>query len=251
MKIDTTIQGHVSEMFRSIQGEGPYVGVMQLFLRLAGCRLRCVYCDSPCARETEEEFVIHGGTGDLMVPNPVEAGELALFAGSLAQSSHGIHSLSVTGGEPLEQGDFLAAFLRLFAEEGLPVYLETNGLEEEAAVRIAPLVDIVSMDIKLPSLCGGGDFLHVYERVLPLFGKRELFCKVVVAEGFDLEELVAAAGMVARFDRGLPFIIQPATQVKGCRSVSGAALLECFDAVSSILDNVRVIPQCHNILGVP
>jgi len=244
-------EGYVAEVFRSIQGEGPHVGVLQVFTRFAGCSLGCAYCDSARARERTPECRLMSESSMRRVPNPVDAGELAAFARSLASASPGVHSLSVTGGEPLEQPDFLCAFLDDFRACGLPVYLETNGLFEDSARAAAPLVDIVSMDIKLPSLCGGGDYARIYRRVLPIFRGNELFCKVVVAGGFSADEFTEAVRLVAAYDRRTPFIIQPATPVSGAPAVSGDTILTCYFKAAEYLDDVRVIPQCHLRLDLP
>jgi 7-carboxy-7-deazaguanine synthase len=249
--VTAAAQGYVAEVFRSIQGEGPHVGSLQIFVRLSGCSLRCVYCDTIRARERAPYCVLGGREPARTIPNPVDAHELAAFVRSLAHATPGVHSMSVTGGEPLEQGDFLQAFCADIRECGLPVYLETNGLFEEAARSVSPLVDIVSLDLKLPSLCGGRDLFAVYRRILPIFRERELFCKVVVAEGYDPVEFDETVGLVAAFDRRIPFIIQPATPTASSGGVRGENLLACFFKAAAYLDDVRVIPQCHGLLGLP
>ncbi|MBN1162955.1 MAG: 7-carboxy-7-deazaguanine synthase QueE [Candidatus Krumholzibacteriota bacterium] len=242
--------GYVSEVFHSIQGEGLYCGVMQVFLRLAGCSLSCSYCDTGGSAGRSGECVLYGLDEMVKVPNPVDAGELVSFIQTLLEILPGVHSLSVTGGEPLEQPEFLQLFLRLFQTAGLPVYLETNGLEVEAAKILAPLVDIVSLDIKLPSLCGGGELFGKYEAVLPVFGKRELFCKIVLAPGFDADEYGRALSLLSRFDNRLPLIIQPATSASGAVEIEPSSLLSCYGAATEKLQNVRLIPQCHRLLGL-
>jgi 7-carboxy-7-deazaguanine synthase len=243
--------GHIVEVFRSIQGEGPFVGVLQVFVRFAGCSLHCVYCDSAFAQERVPHCVFRvDSSARSVVANPLDSHELAVCVRGLVEASPGIHSVSATGGEPLEQGPFLVAFLREIREHHIPVYLETNGLFEEAAREAARLVDFVSMDVKLPSLCGGGDLFTVYRRVLPVFRGRKLFCKVVVAGGYDAGEFEEAARLVADFDARTPFIIQPATANAQCRGVPGEELLSCYFTAASYLDDVRVIPQCHRLLGL-
>lgn len=241
----------IAEVFRSIQGEGPYVGVLQLFLRTSGCRRSCIYCDTPAAREKVRECVLRGPDASRKIPNPVGSDEIASFIRELAGVSSGVRHLSLTGGEPLEQPAFVIDLIARTRTIGLPVYLETNGLEESAAREVAPLVDIVALDIKLPSLCGGGDLLDAYRRVLPLFRGKELFCKVVIAEGFDEGEFALAVELVERYDPGLPFVIQPASPVAACRPVGGEKLLECYMSASRGLRNVLLIPQCHHLLGLP
>jgi 7-carboxy-7-deazaguanine synthase len=242
--------GYVCEVFRSIQGEGPYVGVLQVFVRLAGCSLGCLYCDSQEARRHAVECVLSSDRSARRIANPVEADELADFVRVLAESSPGIHSVSLTGGEPLEQPDFLLALAGRLAG-GAPLYLETNGLFEDAARSIAPLVDIVSMDIKLPSLSGGADHFSVYRRVLPIFGGNDLLCKVVLAAGYAPEEFTEAVRLVAEHDAGVPFVIQPARSTASCRTVDGETLLRCYLEAARHLEAVRVIPQCHHLLGLP
>jgi len=249
--IGVAAKGYIAEVFRSIQGEGPYVGYLQVFVRFSGCSLRCAYCDTPRAQERASVCILRGDSpaGGLL-PNPVDAHELASFVRTLAEASAGIHSMSATGGEPLEQGEFLRAFLREIKNGGLRVYLETNGLFEDAARATAPLVDVASIDIKLPSLCGGGDLLGIYRRVLPIFRQHELFCKVVVAEGFEASEFDEAVRLVANLDARTPFIIQPATPNAGRGGMKGAELLACYATAAAHLRDVRVIPQCHPLMGL-
>ena len=240
-------EGFISELFLSFQGEGLYVGRLQLFVRLAGCSLGCRYCDSVHARTRPEEFSV----GDRTVPNPVTVDDLLDCADGLIDGVQGLHSISVTGGEPLEQPRFLESFLSRCRSLGAPLYLETNGLHPAAAESVFPLVDIISLDIKLPSLCGGGDFLDRYERVLPIAAGTDMFCKIVVAAGMDRGEFGRAVDLIARSDYRMPLVIQPATPVDGCGSIEPKLLRSLYDEAAGRLGDVRVIPQCHPIIGIP
>lgn len=244
-------EGYCAEIFRSIQGEGLYAGLLQVFVRTAGCSLSCAYCDTAFARQRVGTCRIRMGERSRTRPNPIFAGTIVREVSALAINAPGLHSISITGGEPLEQPAFVAELAARLRSLALPLYLETNGLWEEAAERIAPLVDIVSLDIKLPSLCGGGDLFPVYERVLPVFAGRRLFCKIVVAEGYSPREFEDAARMVARLGEDIPLVIQPAHPVGACMTVAPGDLLACHREASRILRHVRVIPQCHRFLSLP
>ena len=242
--------GWVSEIFRSIQGEGLFAGILQVFIRFSGCSRGCLYCDTPGSRERSSGCRADLPEGEVVLENPVSADAVSALALSLAAAARGVHSLSITGGEPLEQPGFLEAVLGRTGGRGIPLYLETNGLETGPARSAAPLVDIVSLDIKLPSLCGGGDTFGPAAEALEIFSRSELFCKVVAAGGTEAGEVRQAAKLIAARDRGIPLVIQPASESGGCVPPSPGELLEYHEEASRELEDVRVIPQMHRILGL-
>ncbi|MCS7176332.1 MAG: 7-carboxy-7-deazaguanine synthase QueE [Candidatus Kapabacteria bacterium] len=121
---------HVSEIFHSIQGEGSRSGMPCVFVRLQGCKLRCVWCDTPYALDRRD-----GGqwmTGEEILRS-VQA--------------YGCRFVEFTGGEPLEQwGSF--GLMRLLCDEGYTVAVETGG-----HISIEPLDERVIgiVDVKCPS----------------------------------------------------------------------------------------------------
>jgi organic radical activating enzyme len=242
--------GWLHEIFRSVQGEGIYTGVMQVFVRFSGCGFSCSYCDSKAAKERAESCRCALPGGDVELQNPVDPEAAATLTLSLA-ALPGTHSISVTGGEPLEQPGFLADFLELAGRGGLPLYLETNGLDTAGLESVLPMVDIVSLDIKLPSLCGGDDVFPAYRETLRAASAKALFCKIVVAGGADAEEFEAAAGLIAEVDSGIPLVIQPATPAGDCAALDPKNLLGLAALAAPLLEDVRIIPQCHLVLGLP
>lgn len=117
----------VSELFYSIQGESTWAGLPCAFVRLAGCNLRCTYCD---ARYTYEE----AGT-------PMEVADILAWVGQYP----GV-MVEITGGEPLCQPRVLP-LMQALVDNGRQVLLETNGSLPISAV--PDRVRIV-MDIKCP-----------------------------------------------------------------------------------------------------
>jgi len=118
---------NVCEIFTSIQGESTYTGFSCFFIRLAGCNLRCRYCDTTYARQ---------GGRDVDVKNIVA--DCAASATRMAE---------VTGGEPLLQSGFVELAASLLEATGRPVLVETNGSCDISAV---PEGVITVMDIKCP-----------------------------------------------------------------------------------------------------
>ena len=87
-----TNEAKIAEIFDSIQGEGPYIGYRQLFIRFCGCNLLCDYCDTEF-----DKGKIYG------IDSLLE--EIKSFDIS------SMHSVSLTGGEPLLHYQFLTEFL--------------------------------------------------------------------------------------------------------------------------------------------
>jgi len=117
----------VSEVFYSIQGESSYAGYPCLFIRLAGCNLRCRYCDSRYAYLEKGRRHTVDALLDMTAAHPAALVE-------------------ITGGEPLLQKNVYPLMERLTAA-GRTVLLETNGSMSLAEVP-APVIKI--MDIKCP-----------------------------------------------------------------------------------------------------
>lgn len=125
MKADQLLQ--LSELFYSIQGESTYAGYPCVFIRLAGCNLRCTYCD---ARYTYEEPAFERSIDELLTYT----------------ATHPAALVELTGGEPLLQ-DGVYPLMRRLLDAGRTVLLETNGSKDLAGV---PAGVIKIMDVKCP-----------------------------------------------------------------------------------------------------
>ncbi len=118
---------NISELFYSIQGESTYAGLPCVFIRLAGCNLRCGYCD---ARYTYEE-----------APTAMPLAAILAFVDKYPEVL-----VEITGGEPLAQTN-VHPLIELLIARGRTVLLETNGSWPiDKVAREA----IVIMDIKTP-----------------------------------------------------------------------------------------------------
>lgn len=125
MADDPTLR--LSEIFISIQGESSRIGLPTVFIRLTGCPLRCVWCD------TEQAFA--GGTSTT----------IGRILDRVAEFSCPV--ICVTGGEPLAQKSCLP-LLRRLCDAGYSVSLETSGALDIAEVdpRVARIVDLKAPD---------------------------------------------------------------------------------------------------------
>jgi len=113
----------ITEIFYSLQGEARTVGLPTVFVRLTGCPLRCVYCDT--------EYAFHGGS---QVTLEDILAQVASFAPRY---------VTVTGGEPLAQPNCLP-LLSALCDEGYEVSLETSGALSVAGVdpRVVKVLDL-------------------------------------------------------------------------------------------------------------
>ena len=127
----------VSEIFLSIQGESTWAGLPCVFVRLAGCNLRCAYCDTA--------YAFTGGTRQTLGEIRARVHELAQpFAA--APGPQKLPIVELTGGEPLLQPNALP-LLQSFCNDGFTVLLETSGALDISLVD--PRVHRI-MDLKCP-----------------------------------------------------------------------------------------------------
>lgn len=262
----------VVEIFSSVQGEGLLVGERQVFLRFAGCNLCCAYCDTPGAQEAPMMARVErpAATGQLEsapdvelaapefdeIVNPLSVSQIAEAVRRLVGPQPGLHhSVALTGGEPLLHAAFLAQLLPLLGDLGLSAYLETNGtLVRELMVVLAQL-DVVCVDVKLPSATWERPQWTSHERfLLALVGHpdpaRVDFCKCIVTADCEAGEVEQAAALIARVDDGMPLVLQPATPTRAnVRAPLPRQMLELQAVAKRHLPRVRVIPQMHRLGG--
>ncbi len=241
-------KGYISEIFVSFQGEGVYAGRRQLFIRFAGCNLRCRYCDTPDSLERVESFRVCGASGTTCGVNPLGVRELLSHAGSLLEGEWPIDGVALTGGEPLLQAEFLAGLL---SSDILPRprLLETNGVLPEQLAVVLPLVDAVSMDLKIPSNTGEPAFWDSHASFLRL-ARGKVHVKVLVDAGTLVEEVEHAAGLVREEAPETMVFLQPITEPSGRVVLTQRELDTFYRATRSHLDEVRIVPQTHKMLGI-
>jgi 7-carboxy-7-deazaguanine synthase len=243
-------RGYLSEIFVSFQGEGAHVGRRHLFVRLAGCNLRCRYCDTPDSLERTTGYTLyHSGGGRVSNDNPVSASELAGTVGSILAADAPIDALALTGGEPLTQSEFLAQLLAI-GKFRVPVLLETNGVLPRRLQDVLPLVDIISMDIKPPSNTGEAAFWKEHERFLELARSRELYVKILVDQSTVAAEIERAAALVAQIRPAVPVFLQPIVDAAGLPQLDADRLTQLYVVARRHLESVRVLPQTHKLLGI-
>ncbi len=155
----------VVEKFISIDGEGPTAGALSVFVRFAGCNLRCAWCDTSYAWDT---------TADV---TDMSASEIADYI-----KSTGIGHVTITGGEPLLQPGLIGLLSRLADYQ---VHVETNGAIPVEQFRIGDNIHFV-IDYKLPD-SGMEERMHLPN--LASVRKADAY-KFVIASNRDLDKAV-------------------------------------------------------------
>ena len=248
-------QAQLNELFASIQGEGLYVGERQIFVRFAGCNLTCQYCDSPQALVLSPTFKFEPVPGNHKFENrnnPVDVSQLIELVGQLDKPVGACHSVSLTGGEPLLQVDFLKEFLPALKKElKLPIYLETNGVLPDHLAEVIELIDIIAMDIKLPSATGLSPYWKEHKKALETAYLKEVFVKAIFAKETTIKEIDEAAALIAAVDENIPLVLQPVTPHGAVKHRPTAEQMLAFEATAKRkLKRVLVIPQTHKLAGL-
>jgi len=250
---------NVFSVFASIQGEGIYLGFPQIFIRLTGCNIRCSYCDTvdallPQAIARIEQTPFSGNLK--LIPNPISAEMLAQFVRQLNDSFVRFHSIALTGGEPLMYAGFLKNLLPLLKQTGLPILLETNGTLPDQLEKIIKQVDIISMDIKIPSDIQTGQIeWKNTERFLQIACQRKCYVKIIVSNQTTLnlnEEFVTACEIISRINPEISVVLQPAfyeTNQKKYTFLSLKQVLAIYQLFRAKIKDVRTIPQVHKLMG--
>ncbi len=270
------------EAFASIQGEGLFLGEPQVFLRLAGCPLRCRYCDTPhswqlTARRAEDWHT------------PFQA------ACRIAEVERGAggskRTVSLTGGEPLAYPEFAVELASLLGSRAL--HLETAGAHPAALERLLPATRHVSLDLKLAAdldapvpLPLAADLAAKLEELEPaelaaaapgaeptpadprelraarraclgLLARRDpaegasACAKLVVTDRTDELQALEALDDVSELAPDLTVFVQPATATKRTCAPSSALVETLVEGALERRLATRCLPQIHPLLGLP
>jgi len=224
-------EAKISEIFLSLQGEGIYVGVPQVFVRFYDCNLSCAFCDTRTPGYKT------------FTPDTLMSGILE-FEGPY-------HSVSLTGGEPLLQADFIKNFLKeykRFYKKG--IYLETNGTLPKELAKVIEFIDIVAMDFKLPSSAGNTGFWREHKEFLKIASAKKVFVKAVVTANTVLADITRAVEIVKSVKKSIPVVLQPVTTPREEERIKPKDLDEFRFTFKRSIDRVEVMPQMHRLIGV-
>ncbi len=198
----------ITEIFYSVQGEGRSIGLPTIFIRTAGCNLRCDWCDTSYAWSRGNEMSVS---------------EILKRTGE-----YPVKRFCVTGGEPLLQKDLPALMEKLLAVG--EISLETNG-----SLDISPYIlenVVISMDFKPPS---SGMTSKMLMENLPLL-RREDQLKFVIS---SMDDYDYALNVLEEHSPEAEVILQPEGG-SGLKTLAERVIKDGVDA--------RVLPQLHKMI---
>lgn len=239
-----------------MQGEGLHIGRRQLFVRFCDCHRACRYCDTPVARTAHARIERVPGSGQFdAVPNPLAVPALLDLLEELNRPQAAHEDLFITGGEPLLQVDFLAAFLPSVRQRlHLPVHLETSGDLPAPLARVLEWIDHVLMDIKLPSVTGEAPAWPQHRAFLDSLeaAAASTTIKLVISADTAADDLTQAATLIRDTGTRAAVVLQPMTATTNTgRGPTAAQVLAWQSQLALALGRgVRVIPQCHHLMGM-
>lgn len=233
----------IFEIFTSIEGEGILYGTKTLFVRLAGCPFSCFYCD------TAEALPANSGT-EYDIQDALD-----IVTQNIQPNTF---KVNFTGGDPLVQHKAVARMARHIKTLNIATYLESSCFDSERFDHILPYIDYTKIEFKTPD----SEFVApVSHAVLQENAMRCLehaaacpgtvYIKVVVSDRTSPGYIQALANEVFQrvsSDSVSGFVIQPTW---GVAEPSLESLLEMYDSVYPLYEQVRIVPQMHKYIGAP
>lgn len=204
----------VIEIFRSVEGEGRWVGLPVVFIRLEGCNLRCSWCDTTYSYIGQNYQTI----------------DLESIVEKVKQ--YKIKRVCITGGEPFFTENLDKLVFRLL-EKDFQIFIETNGtLWNENFDNIDTSKVYITCSPKPP-------FYFINKNILPYISE----FKFVVDENLSIENIL----LYKDFIKNDTIVLQP-------ESNKQEMIKKALEIQDKLLDHnieSRIIPQCHKILNLP
>lgn len=228
--------GYIQELFSSFQGEGASIegscyGLRQIFVRFSGCPLAlgvhgtkgCIWCDSPKAKTTKQKSCYvetNAGNQEFREEkNPISAKDIVKIVKSL--TTRDLHSITLTGGEPLYQPQFLEELLDQLKTEGYKIFLETAFTDDFIFFeKIANRIDYACVDLKDRTAGASTNWEQLIEeeskmlKILKDAGTK-VFAKTVITKTSKKEDFEVIAKKCSEND--VPIAIQIVTPIKGTK----------------------------------
>ncbi|MFN5538886.1 MAG: 7-carboxy-7-deazaguanine synthase QueE [Candidatus Melainabacteria bacterium] len=265
-------KANITEIFSSVQGEGPLIGFRHIFLRFMGCDLRCNWCDTPNSLITKSDKKAQieqkaGARNFAEFDNPMSIEEIANAIIKLeANTPH--QSLSLTGGEPLLQKDFIKDLIpSLKAQNFQPIiYLETGGHRYKELSEIINLLDFVSFDLKLPSSTHEKPLWDLHAKFVEILSQSPqvyAYAKAVLTDETQEKDLIQACELLLK-NPILELVLQPVSLVfnksESKEKITGLIdykiptpekMLRFQEIAVEIVGRkrIRIIPQTHKLMG--
>ncbi|MDR2818599.1 MAG: 7-carboxy-7-deazaguanine synthase QueE [Endomicrobium sp.] len=231
----------VYEIFFSFQGEGLYTGLPQVFLRFAGCNLKCRYCDTSYSTVISKKAKYLSSDEILKKIYSVYTKNKSTFNRLDIDKP----SISITGGEPLIYVDFLKELLPKICEKGFSVYLETNGTLPKNLKEVIAFCDVVSMDFKFTSECGK-TFWTEHRKFLKI-AKNKVFVKCVITKNTKLQEIKKSAELIKSISKNISLILQPSID-KNIPDIQN--LYKFYSQARKVYPNIYLMVQMHKVYKI-
>lgn len=228
------------------------MGERHLFIRFCGCHRDCEYCDTNTERTAWVLVESEPGSDNFeKVKNPLTVEQVVELVHKVDRKRNN-RRISLTGGAPLLQANFLGELLPRLCAEEYSIYLETAGDLPQQLKSIIEWVDIVAMDVKLSSVTKEPNTFPAHWQFLKTCRdfSVDVFVKMVLsAETHEGELMEAVKGIKKAGGADTLVVLQPMTKAARTDAVpSGEQLLHWQDKVAGVLPNVRVIPQTHKMM---
>ena len=259
-----SIEGNIVEIFSSYQGEGGSVrgscfGRRQIFIRLAGCDLKCDWCDTAQSRDpdySECKVEKKPGTWEFSTyKNPVS--DDFVIEQVLNLSTKDFHSVSLTGGEPAYQEEFFYRIINRLYNLEIPIYLETNGYFPERIEKVAPNISYACVDIKdrTANSVRKSEWKKLVEKELESIAilnnySVQVFAKIVVTEQTSLDDIRMYADKLREIV--VPVVIQPVTPIGSVGPISHQKLFKITEVLAEVLpaELYGISIQAHKLLSI-
>lgn len=233
------MQANISEIFYSAQGEGKYIGVAQVFIRLSGCPYDCPYCDTDT--DSKDYFTVNNNK----YSNPVSEDELFDILIKEFGDGSNFHSYSITGGEPLVNFEFVKNLAnKLRNNTKAKLFLETSGLLTKYFRELDSVFHIMSIDIKTHS---DKVLKHLPELLESIKNLKETdyYFKLLLPEENAKAIIDYTAEILHKYDIK-NIIIQPVDS-----KITKDILDYLYNKYYTYGIEARLIPQTHKILSIP